>query len=74
LVELPAQHIAVRRFTGLRGKGVEARQEKALRDRLASTGWTATGPAVTWVFDPAWTLPFLRRNEIAIPVEKTTAE
>ena len=26
------------------------------------------GDPVAWFYDPPWTLPFLRRNEIAVPV------
>ncbi|MFN3006360.1 hypothetical protein [Mycolicibacterium wolinskyi] len=30
--------------------------------------WLAGGVATAWFYDPPWTVPFLRRNEIAIPV------
>lgn len=26
------------------------------------------GPPVAWFYDPPWTIPMLRRNEIAVPV------
>jgi len=27
-----------------------------------------TGPVVDWFYDPPWTLPWVRRNEVAVPV------
>jgi hypothetical protein len=27
------------------------------------------GEPVAWFYDPPWTLPWLRRNEVAVPVE-----
>ena len=33
-------------------------------------GWVAAGPPMTWFYDPPWTLPFLRRNEAVVPVNK----
>ena len=31
-------------------------------------GWKVTGPRVVWFYDPPWTLPPMRRNEVAFPV------
>ncbi len=73
LVALPAQDVAVRRFSGWRSPPLERRNTRVLTDRLARSDWRASGPPVTWVYDPIWTLPFLRRNEIAIPVEPKTS-
>jgi hypothetical protein len=73
LVALPAQDVAVRRFSGWRSTPSERRNTRLLRDRLAHSDWRPSGPPVTWVYDPIWTVPFLRRNEIAIPVESASA-
>jgi hypothetical protein len=27
-----------------------------------------TGTPIAWFYDPPWTIPFRRRNEIAVPV------
>ena len=35
---------------------------------LQGSGWSPTGDPVSWFYDPPWTLPFLRRNEVAVPV------
>jgi hypothetical protein len=39
-----------------------------LEQALRATSWRASGPAVDWFYDPPWTLPMLRRNEVAVPV------
>ena len=31
--------------------------------------WLVAGTPVTWLYDPPWTLPFFRRNEVAVPVK-----
>ncbi len=68
LVELPPQRFAVVRFSGLAGRGAVAAQTRALTSAVARAGWTVTGPPVVWFYDPTWTQPPLRRNEVAVPV------
>lgn len=63
---IPGDTVAVLRFSG-DGADVAARTEQLLQV-LAGSGWAAAGPAVTLFYDPPWTLPFLRRNEVAVPV------
>jgi SOUL heme-binding protein len=66
LVSVPAETVAVLRFTGDRGpKAVAARTEQ-VRNTLRAYGFETTGEATAWFYDPPWTLPFLRRNEIAV--------
>jgi hypothetical protein len=68
LVEVPGETYAVLRFTGDRGpRAVDARTAELL-DVLRDHDVATTGPAVAWFFDPPWTLPFRRRNEVAIPI------
>lgn len=73
LVEIPARTFAVVRFSGLGREDAVARHEKALDAALAGSSWRAVGEPVTWYYDPPWTLPFLRRNEVARPVEAVTS-
>ena len=73
LVEIPARTFAVVRFSGLGKADAVARHEKALDAALAGSSWRASGDAVTWYYDPPWTVPFLRRNEVARPVEAVTS-
>ena len=73
LVEIPARTFAVVRFSGLGKADAVAQHEKALDAALAGTSWRAVGEPVTWYYDPPWTVPFLRRNEVARPVEAVTS-
>lgn len=73
LVEIPARTFAVVRFSGLGRQEAVARHEKVLDAALSGSTWRASGDAVTWYYDPPWTLPFMRRNEVARPVEPVTS-
>lgn len=68
ITELPAQRFAVLRFSGLAGRAAVAAKTEELRTRVAARGWTVTGAPVTWLYDPPWTLPPMRRNEVALPI------
>jgi hypothetical protein len=68
LVEVPAEVYAVLRFSGSRDANAIKDKTTELRDALAGSRWHPTGTPVAWFYDPPWTLPFLRRNEVAIPV------
>lgn len=70
VVEIPETLMAVRRFTGLRGGIMVARQAAILRKALGASAWRAAGEPVAWFYDPPSTLPFLRRNEVAVPVTR----
>ncbi len=73
LVEIPARTFAVVRFSGLGREDAVARHEKALDAALAGSSWRAVGEPVTWYYDPPWTVPILRRNEVARLVEPITS-
>lgn len=66
LAAVPAQTVAVSRFTGDRSAKAVAARTKQIRKTLHAYGFDATGEAVAWFYDPPWTLPFRRRNEVAI--------
>lgn len=68
IVTLPAETLAVLRFSGSRSAEAMARARVELEQALRATSWRASGPAVDWFYDPPWTLPMLRRNEVAVPV------
>lgn len=68
IVELPGEQFAVLRFSGLAGRTSVAARTKELSDKAAAMGWKVTGPPVVWFYDPPWTLPPMRRNEVAFPV------
>ena len=70
LVNVPSEMIAVLRFSGSTAPdAVEARERELLRE-LKGSAWQPTGTAVAWFYDPPWTLPPFRRNEVAVPVTR----
>lgn len=68
IIELPERTLAVETFTGSTGAENVAKHRLDLERTLADTPWRPAGEPVTMFYDPPWTLPFLRRNEVAIPV------
>jgi len=68
VVTVPEQTVAVRSFTGRASERDLATQENRLTADLASTHWEARGAVTAYFYDPPWTLPFLRRNEVVVVV------
>lgn len=68
LTEVPAETFAVLSFTGDRGPDAVRTRTVELREALRAHGIEPTGDPAAWFYDPPWTLPFRRRNEIAIPI------
>jgi hypothetical protein len=66
LRELPARHYAVVRFSGLVGEQRFTEKTEALMAWLTSRGITPTGQPLLARYNPPWTLPFLRRNEVLL--------
>ncbi|GFG52497.1 heme-binding protein [Mycolicibacterium agri] len=69
LVTVPGQTVAVLRFGGDRSPTAVTARSSQLLTVLRDNGIEADGEPVAWFYDPPWTLPFLRRNEIAVPVK-----
>ena len=69
LVALPPARLAVIRFTGLAFSGDVARRTTELRAFIAAHQLRATGTPSLARYNPPWTLWFLRRNEVMIPVQ-----
>ncbi|EKT77345.1 SOUL heme-binding protein [Rhodococcus opacus M213] len=68
LVEVPGETVAALRFTGDRGPGAVAARTAELLRALDDTAWIPNGEPVAWFYDPPWTIPFLRRNEVVVRV------
>ena len=68
IVEVPAQTIAVLRFNGSRGGEAVAARTESLMNALAETSWRPVSPPVAYFYDPPWTLPMFRRNEVAVEI------
>jgi len=68
IVEVPGETLAVLGFSG-RGRAAAVDEREAeLLAALAGTQWRPDGAPAALYYDPPWTLPFLRRNEVVIPV------
>jgi hypothetical protein len=68
IAEVPGETVAVLRFSGVPNPDSVARARTQLLDALPRTRWAAAGEPVAWFYDPPWTIPALRRNEVAVPV------
>ena len=68
IVEVPGETMAVLVFSNSRSAARMAEKTTELLRVLQSSRWAPAGEPVTWLYDPPWTLPFFRRNEVAIPV------
>ena len=68
IVTLPAETMAVYRFSGSRSADAMGQARAVLLARLQGSAWRVAGEPVDWFYDPPWTLPALRRNETAVPV------
>jgi hypothetical protein len=68
LVPVPAETVAVLRFTGDRGPAAVASRTAELLRTLQGSQYEPTGTPSAWFYDPPWTIPRLRRNEVAVPV------
>jgi len=74
LIEVPPARLAVARFTGFVTDGEVARQKDALLSALAADGVEidvphgAVVPYFVFQYNPPYTIPIVRRNEIAVPV------
>jgi hypothetical protein len=66
LREVAASNYAVIRFTGFAGEDKAANKTADLLTWLSSKGITPIGKPEIARYNPPWTLPFLRRNEIMI--------
>ena len=70
IVDVPAQTVAVLRFSGSTGPAAVAARKASLLAGLPAAGWTATEAPFAWFYDPPWTLPPLRRTEVVVPVRR----
>lgn len=61
--------LAVVRFSGIATEGVVAQKVENLKKSLEKDGHKVIGDFVLARYNPPWTLPSLRTNEVMIPVE-----
>jgi len=70
LVQVAPEKFAVLKFSGFSSKESFDKKATALRKFLAKNKIDAAGPEVDAYYDPPWTLPFLRSNEVMIPISQ----
>jgi len=80
IVQIPAALLAIRKFTGFVTDGEVARQKDTLLQALEMDGIEldvahgAIVPHVVFQYNPPYSLPMVRRNEIGVPVRSRTKE
>jgi len=70
LVTVPAETVAVLRYSGVASLESIASHTDELLTTLRDNGFTTDGEPFSWFYDPPWTLPFRRRNEVAVRLGK----
>lgn len=73
LVRLPATRMLVIRFSGTADSDLIAAKTAELRRYAADHGLTTTGEPVLAFYNPPWTLPLFRRNEIMLALAPSGA-
>ncbi|WP_219894831.1 SOUL family heme-binding protein [Aquisediminimonas profunda] len=70
LKEIASKRFAVIRFSGLAGEGSLKRQTDLLTEFVSARKLSAVSAPTYAFYNPPWTLPFLRRNEVMIEVAR----
>jgi len=68
IVTVPGETVAVLRFRGSTGPEAVAAQKQRLLAAVATGPWAPDGEPEAWFYDPPWTIPALRRNEVVVRV------
>jgi len=71
LEEIPRRTVAVNTFSWYTSEEKNATKETELREWIEKNGYQATGVVQSAQYDPPWTVPFMRRNEVLIEVAKS---
>jgi hypothetical protein len=66
LKEIPGKRFAVIRFSGMGGKDSLDRHTKELEEFISAKKLAPLSPPTYAFYNPPWTLPFLRRNEVMV--------
>ena len=67
-LEIPAYRMAVIRFSGFNTDSNLGEHQKILMDWLATNNLKPQGAPVYAFYNPPWTLPFLKRNEVMVRI------
>jgi hypothetical protein len=74
IVTVPAETVAVVRFNGSWDPRNLGQKKQVLLKSLKGSSWHAAGESYTLYYDPPFTIPLFRRNEVVIPVERQAGE
>lgn len=66
LVAVPGERVAVLRFSGIATSDAVAARTEDLLTALRDNDIETSGEPLTWFYDPPWTIPFRRRNEVVV--------
>jgi len=69
LKEVPGQKVAMVRYSGSRSKAAYQENLKLLQQWMRQNGLEAGSLPRLAAYDPPWTLPFMRRNEVMIDIK-----
>ena len=69
LRKIPAKTVAIIRYSGLHSEKNIRKYSEMLNDWIVQNGYRPASRPRAASFDPPWTLPFLRRNEVHIDIE-----
>lgn len=70
IVRVPEETVAALAFAGWGTESAIAEKKRALLTALADSAWRAAEEPYTLFYDPPFTIPFLRRNEVAVRVTR----
>jgi effector-binding domain-containing protein len=70
LKEIPGKRFAAIRFSGMAGADSLKRNTEELTAFVKAKGFSPLSPPTYAFYNPPWTLPFLRRNEVLIEIEQ----
>jgi hypothetical protein len=68
LKEIEPKRFAVIRFSGMAGEDSLRRHSKELSEFISTKDLTPISPPTYAFYNPPWTLPFLRRNEVMVEI------
>lgn len=74
LKEIAAKRFAVLRFSGTAGEDSLKRHTQELNEWLSTNHLTPVSEPIYAFYNPPWTLPFLRRNEVMVEIPASAAD
>lgn len=74
LIEVPARMVAVIQFSGWATASRVAKRKETLLSSLQELDIDTIGKPFLNQYNPPWTLPFLRRNEVAVEIPTDSIE